>query len=98
MKDLLSPIYTDSERGGCWFCHNQGIDQLRLLRKRYPERWELLLKWDKVSPVAFRSDGHTVLDFEKRFTLEDEGLLDAGDTTFRWSMLDAPLQYKMIWE
>lgn len=98
VRDLLSPIYTDSERGGCWFCHNQGIDQLRLLRKRYPERWELLLKWDKVSPVAFRSDGHTVLDFEKRFTLEDEGLLDAVDTTFRWSMLDAPLQYKMIWE
>lgn len=36
-NDLLSPIYTTSARGGCWFCHNQGIGQLRLLRKTYPE-------------------------------------------------------------
>ena len=35
-NDLLSPIYTASSRGGCWFCHNQGVEQLRLLRKRYP--------------------------------------------------------------
>lgn len=95
--DLLSPIYTDSERGGCWFCHNQSIDQLRLLRKRYPEYWALLMKWDKDSPVCFRCDGHTVHDFDERFLLEDEGLLDPKDSTFRWSMLDAPLQYKMRW-
>lgn len=29
-NDLLSPIYTTATRGGCWFCHNQGVDQLRL--------------------------------------------------------------------
>ena len=32
-NDLLSPIYTNAARGGRWFCHNQGVDQLRLLRK-----------------------------------------------------------------
>jgi 3'-phosphoadenosine 5'-phosphosulfate sulfotransferase (PAPS reductase)/FAD synthetase len=96
-NDLLSPIYTDSERGGCWFCPCQGLEQLRLLRKRYPDRWELLLKWDNDSPVPFHSDGHTVHDYEKRFALEDEGLIDPNGT-FRWSMLDAPLQYKMRWE
>ena len=36
-NDLLSPIYTTSTRGGCWFCHNQSVDSLRLLRKDYPE-------------------------------------------------------------
>mgnify|MGYP002508441833 CR=1 FL=1 len=34
-NDLLSPIYTTATRGGCWFCHNQGVGQLRNLRKNY---------------------------------------------------------------
>lgn len=86
-RNLLSPIYTESARGGCWFCHNQGVDQLRLLRKNYPELWGLLLKWDKDSPVAFKSDGHTVHDFEMRFKAEDEGLITPGDKKFRWKMI-----------
>lgn len=85
-NDLLSPIYTDSTRGGCWFCHNQSIEQLRLLRKNYPELWTLLLKWDKDSPTTFHADGHTVHDFEKRFMYEDLGLVPA-DRKFRWKML-----------
>lgn len=43
-NNLLSPIYTTASRGGCWFCHNQGVGQLRLLRKQYPEYWALMLK------------------------------------------------------
>lgn len=85
-NDLLSPIYTDSARGGCWFCHNQGIDQLRLLRRNYPEYWTLLLKWDKDSPVTFHADGRTVHDFEKRFSMEDLGVIPA-DRKFKWKML-----------
>lgn len=69
--DLLSPIYTQSTRGGCWFCHYQPINQLRLLRKQYPEYWELMLKWDKDSPVTFRADGKTVHHLEERFRQED---------------------------
>lgn len=89
--DLLSPIYTTSARGGCWFCHNQGVEQLRLLRHNYPDLWELLLKWDNDSPNTFKPDGHTVHDFEKRFTAEDMGLIVAGDTKFRWKSLDTLL-------
>lgn len=86
-NDLLSPIYTTATRGGCWFCHNQGVDQLRLLRKDYPELWNLLMKWDLDSPVTFHSDGHTVHDFDRRFALEDERKVPA-DRKFRWKMLD----------
>lgn len=86
-NDLLSPIYTTAARGGCWFCHNQSIDQLRLLRKDYPEYWELLLKWDLDSPVTFKADGHTVHDFERRFAAEDLGLVPT-DRKFRWKMLE----------
>lgn len=86
--DLLSPIYTQSARGGCWFCHNQSVNQLRLLRKQYPEYWCLMLKWDKDSPVTFQTNGRTVHDFDRRFTLEDEGLISASDRSFRWSDID----------
>lgn len=85
---LLSPIYTTAARGGCWFCNNQGVDQLRILRKDYPEYWELMLKWDLDSPVSFHADGHTVHDFEKRFAFEDKGIVPC-DRKFRWKMLEA---------
>ena len=94
-NDLLSPIYTTATRGGCWFCHNQSISQLRLLRKNYPKLWRLLLKWDTDSPVTFKPDGHTVHDFDLRFQIEDEGLIDPK-ATFRWSMLDDDLQYTIF--
>lgn len=84
---LLSPIYTSATRGGCWFCHNQGVDQLRILRKNYPDLWALLLKWDLDSPVSFKADGRTVHDYDKRFQLEDEGRIPA-DRRFRWKMLE----------
>ena len=85
---MLSPTYETSCRDGCWFCHNQGVDQLRLLRKNYPDRWALLLKWDKDSVTTFHPDGHTVHDFDYRFQMEDEGHL-LPDQPFKWTMLDS---------
>ena len=82
-NDLLSPIYTDAARGGCWFCHNQSADQLRLLRKNYPDLWQLMLKWDRDSPVTFKADGKTVHDYDKRFLMEDAGLIDS-QKRFLW--------------
>ena len=92
-NDLLSPIYTTATRGGCWFCHNQGVDQLRLLRRNYPEYWALLLKWDLDSPATFKPDGHTVHDFDRRFALEDEGIINPIHP-FRWAMLDGDVQLR----
>jgi 3'-phosphoadenosine 5'-phosphosulfate sulfotransferase (PAPS reductase)/FAD synthetase len=94
--DLLSPVYTQSARGGCWFCHNQSVQQLRLLRHQYPEYWALMLKWDTDSLMTFKPDGHTVHDFDKRFQLEDDGLLIANDKTFRWNMLNQELNYRLF--
>lgn len=93
---LLSPIYTTATRGGCWFCHNQGVSQLRILRKTYPDLWALMLKWDHDSPVTFKADGQTVHDFDRRFQLEDDGLLYPDDKNFRWSMLEEELNYRLF--
>jgi hypothetical protein len=88
-NDLLSPIYTNATRGGCWFCHNQGVEQLRLLRRNHPNLWNILLKWDLDSPVPFKSDGHTVHDYDKRFEMEDKGIIKPNEPFF-WKYLDNP--------
>ena len=95
-EGILSPTYETSCRDGCWFCHNQGVKQLRILRKNYPDLWALLMKWDKDSPVTFKADGHTVHDFDRRFQMEDEGLIYPDDKVFRWSMLDDELNYRLF--
>lgn len=92
-SDMLAPTYETSCRDGCWFCHNQGVKQLRHLRKNYPDLWAILLKWDLDSPVTFKADGHTVHDFDRRFQLEDDGFI-FPDETFRWRMLDEELNYR----
>lgn len=87
--DMLSPTYSGSCRDGCWFCHNQGVGQLRNLRKTYPDLWAKLMKIDLDSPVTFHADGHTVHDFDARFQIEDEGWVTA-DEPWKWSYLKYP--------
>lgn len=94
-EGILAPSYGTSCRDGCWMCHNQGVNQLRHLRKDYPQLWELLLKWDKDSPVCFHADGHTVHDFDLRFQWEDERLIFPGEP-FRWKMLREPIQCRLF--
>ena len=91
-NDLLSPIYASTMRGGCWFCHKQPIEQLRILRHDYPDYWRLLLKWDSDSPISFKSNGQTVHDYDRRFQMEDMGLIYSNDSHFRWKDLDGDLQ------
>jgi 3'-phosphoadenosine 5'-phosphosulfate sulfotransferase (PAPS reductase)/FAD synthetase len=94
-EGILSPSYKSSYRDGCWFCHNQGIDQLRHLRKKHPELWQMLLKWDADSPVTFKADGRTVHDYDRRFEYEDLGIVPK-DRTFKWAMLDEERQMRFI--
>lgn len=86
-NDLLSPVYTQSNRSGCWFCPKQPTEQLRYLRKNYPELWSYMLKWDKDSPVPFKPNGKTVHDYDRRFEAEELGLVPMN-RKFRWKMLD----------
>lgn len=69
-NDLLSPVYENSNRNGCWFCHNQKINELKYLRKNYPEYWQLMLKWDNDSPVTFKTDGTTLHNYDFLFKYE----------------------------
>lgn len=87
-NDILAPIYETSCRDGCWFCHNQGVDQLRELWRNWPEHWALLMKFDLDSPVTFKADGHTIHDFDRRFRMEEDGVVPM-DNTFRWAPVES---------
>lgn len=68
---LLSPAYNGGrERLGCWFCHNQRINELRRLRKEYPNLWGRLMELDAISPCRFTQRA-TLHDFDKRFLQEN---------------------------
>lgn len=41
---LLSPIYENKTRGGCWFCPNSSIKAFARLAKKHPELWAELEK------------------------------------------------------
>lgn len=45
--DLLSPIYENGTRGGCWFCMNSKLPQFIRMRRNYPEVWEQLRELSK---------------------------------------------------
>lgn len=106
---LLSPIYGFSSRGGCFFCPCQSIKSLRILRNMYPDLWELMLKWEndllndeltrKLDEsgryLSFKPDKKTVHDYDERFSLEDENLIDIQSNTFKWNMLEKELNYRM---
>lgn len=78
--NLLSPTYTASLRDGCWFCHNQSLKQLRLLRQQHPEKWQMLMDWDLESPVKFRTK-ETVSELDLRFQLEEQYSLQGKPIT-----------------
>lgn len=95
-NDLVSPSYTTSFRDGCWFCPLQNTSSLRALRRDWPDLWELMLKWDTDSPITFKADALTVHDYDRRFELEDVGLIDP-DRRFRWKMIETPYRQQVLW-
>lgn len=69
---LLSPAYNKGRtRLGCWFCHNQKINELRRLRKEHPELWKRLMELDEISPRPFKPD-KSLQYYENRFSCECE--------------------------
>lgn len=63
-ESLLSPTYTFSNRGGCWFCPNQKIQEFELLYREFPELWEKLM-------TVQRMPGKVKENFNRTQTLYD---------------------------
>ena len=41
---LLSPVYAFTDRGGCWFCPNAKLSELRHLYDHHPDLWARMME------------------------------------------------------
>jgi hypothetical protein len=57
------------------------------LRKNHRDLWDLMIKWDKDSPVPLKPSGRTVCDFDRRFEAEELGCVPK-DRKFKWNMME----------
>lgn len=64
-------LYKIFDRVSCWCCPLQGLDELRNLRRYFPNLWSKLLYWQLQTWRKFRSD-FSVQELEIRFALEEE--------------------------
>ena len=63
-------LYDIFHRVSCWCCPLQAYDELRKLRKHFPDLWQELLRLDARQWQTF-AHGYRVPDFDRRFALED---------------------------
>lgn len=70
-KGLYNPLYDKFNRLCCWFCVKQSMDNLRILRRDYPEYWQMLLTWQKDSEIKFKPT-YTMQQLEEKFKIESE--------------------------
>lgn len=64
-------LYQAFRRVSCWCCPLQPLSELRILRKEYPELWEQLLEWQKMTWRKFKST-YSVQELDIRFQFENE--------------------------
>jgi 3'-phosphoadenosine 5'-phosphosulfate sulfotransferase (PAPS reductase)/FAD synthetase len=75
-------LYTLFKRVSCWCCPLQSLEELRKLRKHFPELWEELKDMDKRTWRNFRAD-FSVEQLEIRFQFEEERLQQGLSITNR---------------
>ena len=75
-EGLLSPLYAFSRRGGCWFCPNASLGELRHLYYYHPDLWQHLLELQDVPNKTTErfSWQKTFREIDERFRLEGEQL------------------------
>ena len=75
-EGLLSPLYEYSHRGGCWFCPNASMTELRHLYHAHPDLWQLMLELQDAPNKATErfNRNFTFAELDLRFRLEGEQL------------------------
>ncbi len=71
LYEIFRNEQTGRSRVSCWCCPLQAYDELRKLRKHFPDLWQELLRLDSRTWQTF-AHGYKIPDFDKRFALEDE--------------------------
>ena len=71
---LLSPVYTFTDRGGCWFCPNAKRAELRHLYDHHPDLWARMLELQAIPGKTTEKFNRTqkFSDIDAMFRQEDE--------------------------
>ena len=64
-------LYDIFTRVSCWCCPLQSYDELRKLRRYFPDLWQKLRSWDEQTWRTYLKN-YSVEKLEKRFAFEDE--------------------------
>ena len=64
-------LYDIFHRVSCWCCPLKSLDELRKLRKHFPDLWSKLLQWQEKTFRTFKPNW-TVQALEERFAREEE--------------------------
>lgn len=65
-------MYEHLDRLSCKFCKNKNLEELRSIRKFYPEWWEELKGYQSRTDRPYKGKDKSVFDLEKRFAFEEE--------------------------
>ena len=75
---LLSPIYAEGNRGGCWFCPNVKIKDLAKFKLAHPDLWDelkILSGTPNLCSYGFKY-GKTVQEIDERLdAINNQGTL-----------------------
>ena len=69
--ELVSPLYSISKRGGCWFCPKQNKEQLYYLYRDYPQMWNELKELQKDSFNTFKPN-QSIFDLDLEFKVRND--------------------------
>ena len=75
-------LYEIFHRVSCWCCPLQSFDELRKLRKHFPDLWERLREMDRKTWRTFLKE-YSVDDLDVRFAFEEERLAAGMSITSR---------------
>lgn len=80
--DMISPIYSFSRRGGCWFCPNARDTELKHLRNSHRELWNKLLGledvpnkvgycWNTLKQISIKDKEQQFMWEDRQMTMSD---------------------------
>ena len=75
-------LYEVFDRASCWCCPLQGLEDLRKLRKHFPDLWQKLKDMDAKAWTQFHPR-YSVEDLEMRFQFEEERIAQGLSITNR---------------
>lgn len=87
-------LYEIFSRVSCWCCPLQSMEELRKLRKHYPDLWEELKDMDRRTWRKFRAD-YSVEQLEMRFSLEEEMKAKGLPTSGRSKLFQEALKKRL---